>query len=61
MTVGRDTALTIGGTRFELIPIAGGETGDGMFIHLPDRHVLFAGLMGGSVRLPPSVGAPSEY
>src|SRR5262249_32565737 len=42
-----------GGTRFELIPIAGGETNDGLFIHLPDHRVLFAGDF-----IMPYLGAP---
>src|SRR5215510_13273013 len=37
------TDLTIGGTRFELIPIQGGETHDAMFIYLPDQKVMFMG------------------
>src|SRR5439155_7587124 len=53
VTIERDTELTIGGTRFELIPIAGGETSDGMFINLPDYHVLFAGDF-----IMPYLGAP---
>jgi glyoxylase-like metal-dependent hydrolase (beta-lactamase superfamily II) len=37
--------VTIGGTRFEfkLIRAGGGETVDGMFVHLPQYEVLFAG------------------
>jgi glyoxylase-like metal-dependent hydrolase (beta-lactamase superfamily II) len=53
VTIDRETALTIGGTRFELIPIAGGETSDGMFIHVADDHVLFAGDF-----IMPYLGAP---
>jgi glyoxylase-like metal-dependent hydrolase (beta-lactamase superfamily II) len=53
VTIERDTELTIGDTRFELIPIAGGETSDGMFIHLPDHRVLFAGDF-----IMPYLGAP---
>lgn len=51
--IDRETTLTIGGTRFELIPIAGGETSDGMFIHVADDHVLFAGDF-----IMPYLGAP---
>lgn len=51
--IGRETKVTIGGTRFELVPIAGGETSDGMFVHLPDQHVLFAGDF-----IMPYLGAP---
>lgn len=35
--------LRLGGTRVQLIPIHGGETADGMFIHLPDLATLFTG------------------
>jgi len=49
------TDLTIGGTRVELIPIQGGETQDGMFIHLPDQKVLF---MGDCIM--PYIGAPFD-
>jgi glyoxylase-like metal-dependent hydrolase (beta-lactamase superfamily II) len=52
-TIDRATPLTIGGTRIELIPIDGGETRDGMFIHLPDLGVLFAGDF-----IMPYIGAP---
>jgi glyoxylase-like metal-dependent hydrolase (beta-lactamase superfamily II) len=52
-TVERRTELALGGTRFELIPIAGGETHDGMFIHLPELGVLFAGDF-----IMPYLGAP---
>ncbi|PON14356.1 hypothetical protein C2W62_29495 [Candidatus Entotheonella serta] len=37
------TEVTIGGTRFDLIPVPGGETVDGMFISIPDNGVLFVG------------------
>jgi len=52
-TIDRETVITIGGTRFELVPIAGGETSDGMLVHLPDQHVLFAGDF-----MMPYLGAP---
>jgi glyoxylase-like metal-dependent hydrolase (beta-lactamase superfamily II) len=52
-TVERRTELRIGGTRFELIPIEGGETHDGLFIHLPQLGVLFAGDF-----IMPYLGAP---
>ena len=45
--------LTVGGTEFTLIPIAGGETHDGLIVHLPDREVVFAGDMS-----MPYLGAP---
>jgi len=52
-TVERRSELRIGGTRFELIPIQGGETHDGLFIHLPQLGVLFAGDF-----IMPYLGAP---
>jgi len=45
--------LTVGGTEFILIPIAGGETHDGLIVHVPDREVVFAGDMN-----MPYLGAP---
>jgi len=45
--------LTAGGTEFTLIPITGGETHDGLIVHLPDREVVFAGDMS-----MPYLGAP---
>lgn len=45
--------LTIGGVEFVLIPIAGGETHDGLIVHLPDREVVFTGDMS-----MPYLGAP---
>src|SRR4029453_2170854 len=42
-TSDRETEIAIGGTHFELTPIFGGETSDGMFVHLRDQHVLFTG------------------
>jgi glyoxylase-like metal-dependent hydrolase (beta-lactamase superfamily II) len=35
--------LTIGGTRFGLHPVRGGETADALLVHLPDKGVLFVG------------------
>src|SRR5262245_26005371 len=52
-TIDRQTDLKIGGTRIELIPIHGGETHDGMFIHLPDMGVMFVGDF-----IMPYIGAP---
>ncbi|MGW2516703.1 MBL fold metallo-hydrolase [Streptomyces sp. NPDC001617] len=43
--VGRPETLTVGGTRFDLIPIAGGGTSDGLLVHLPDQDVVFTGDM----------------
>ena len=48
-----NTELRIGGTRFELIPVRGGETRDGLLIHLPDHQVMFAGDF-----IMPYLGAP---
>lgn len=45
--------LTVGGTEFTLIPIAGGETHDGLIVGVPDREVVFAGDMS-----MPYLGAP---
>jgi glyoxylase-like metal-dependent hydrolase (beta-lactamase superfamily II) len=45
--------LTVGGVEFGLIPIAGGETHDGLIIALPDREVVFTGDMS-----MPYLGAP---
>jgi glyoxylase-like metal-dependent hydrolase (beta-lactamase superfamily II) len=42
-TLDRYTELKVGGTRFELIPVEGGETGDALFIHLPEHGVMFVG------------------
>jgi hypothetical protein len=53
MTVASARSLEVGGTRFDLIPIEGGETADGMFIFMPQEHVLFAGDF-----IMPYMGAP---
>lgn len=52
-TIAEQTKVEIGGTLFELIPISGGETRDGMFIHLPEYSVLFTGDF-----IMPYIGAP---
>ena len=51
--VDEKTALSIGGTTFELIPIEGGETADGLFIHLPQHSTTFVGDF-----IMPFIGAP---
>src|SRR5262249_18723674 len=51
--IDRPTDVKIGGTRFELIPIDGGETHDAMFIHMPDQGVMFVGDF-----IMPYLGAP---
>jgi glyoxylase-like metal-dependent hydrolase (beta-lactamase superfamily II) len=53
MTIDRPTGLKIGGTRFELIPVNGGETDDALFIHVPDHGTLFVGDF-----IMPYLGAP---
>lgn len=53
VTVRTRRGIRVGGTRFELIPIPGGETSDGMFIYLPEFRVLFAGDF-----IMPYLGAP---
>jgi glyoxylase-like metal-dependent hydrolase (beta-lactamase superfamily II) len=47
------TTLTIGGTRIELIPVAGGETEDALLMNLPDDGVMFVGDI-----VMPFLGAP---
>ena len=49
------TNVEIGGSKFELIPIHGGETRDGMFIYLPEEKVMF---MGDCIM--PYLGAPFD-
>ena len=51
--VTEQTTVEIGGTQFELIPIDGGETEDGMFVYLPQHAVLFVGDF-----IMPFMGAP---
>ncbi len=53
VTVGERTEVNVGGTRFELIPIPGGETVDGIFIHVPEHDTLFVGDF-----IMPYIGAP---
>ena len=53
VTIDRPTELKIGGTRFELIPVNGGETDDALFIHMPDQGTLFVGDF-----IMPYLGAP---
>ena len=47
------TDLNIGGTKFELIPVRGGETHDAMLIYLPEEKVMFMGDV-----IMPYLGAP---
>ncbi len=51
--VSNKTEVIVGGTLFELIPISGGETGDGMLINMPDHSTLFSGDF-----IMPYLGAP---
>jgi glyoxylase-like metal-dependent hydrolase (beta-lactamase superfamily II) len=53
VVIDRETTLSIGGTRLELIPTRGGETGDAMLIRMPEQGVLFVGDI-----LMPYLGAP---
>jgi len=53
VTIDRPIELKIGGTRFELIPVEGGETDDALFIHVPDHGTLFVGDF-----IMPFLGAP---
>jgi glyoxylase-like metal-dependent hydrolase (beta-lactamase superfamily II) len=53
ITIDHTTELKVGGTRIELIPVQGGETPDGMLIHLPDLKAMFVGDF-----MMPYLGAP---
>jgi glyoxylase-like metal-dependent hydrolase (beta-lactamase superfamily II) len=53
VAIGKRTDLSIGGTKFELIPVQGGETHDAMLIHLPEEKVMFLGDV-----IMPYLGAP---
>jgi len=53
VTIDHPTGLKIGGTRFELIPVEGGETDDALFVHVPDHGTLFVGDF-----IMPFLGAP---
>ena len=43
IAIDKRTDLNIGGTKFELIPVRGGETHDAMLIYLPGEKVMFMG------------------
>jgi glyoxylase-like metal-dependent hydrolase (beta-lactamase superfamily II) len=47
------TTLSLGGVEFGLYPVNGGETTDGLLVHLPEQGVVFAG----DVAMP-NLGAP---
>jgi glyoxylase-like metal-dependent hydrolase (beta-lactamase superfamily II) len=53
IAIDQRTDLNIGGTKFELIPVRGGETHDAMLIYLPDEKVMFMGDV-----IMPYLGAP---
>lgn len=53
VAIDRPTEMTIGGTRFSLQPVGGGETDDALLIHMPEYGVLFTGDI-----LMPYLGAP---
>jgi glyoxylase-like metal-dependent hydrolase (beta-lactamase superfamily II) len=55
VTIDHRTDLNIGGSKFELIPVRGGETHDAMLIYLPDEKVMF---MGDAIM--PYLGAPFD-
>jgi glyoxylase-like metal-dependent hydrolase (beta-lactamase superfamily II) len=53
VTISERREIRIGGTRFEVIPIEGGETSDGLLFFLPDHGVMFVGDF-----IMPFLGAP---
>jgi glyoxylase-like metal-dependent hydrolase (beta-lactamase superfamily II) len=53
ITIDRHAEVKIGATRFEFIPVQGGETKDALFIHLSDHGVMFVGDF-----IMPYLGAP---
>lgn len=53
VAIDQPTDMTIGGTRFSLQPVRGGETDDALLIHMPEYGVLFTGDI-----LMPYLGAP---
>jgi len=52
-TIDRDQEMTIGGSTVRLIPVQGGETNDGLFLHFPKLKMTFVGDF-----IMPYVGAP---
>jgi glyoxylase-like metal-dependent hydrolase (beta-lactamase superfamily II) len=52
-TIDNRTELNIGGSKFELIPVHGGETHDAMLIYMPEEKVMFMGDV-----IMPYLGAP---
>ena len=55
ITIDTRTDMNIGGSKFELIPVRGGETHDAMLIYLPDDRVMFMGDV-----IMPYLGAPFD-
>ena len=53
--IDKRTDLTIGGSKFELIPARGGETHDAMMIYMPEERVMFMGDV-----IMPYLGAPFD-
>jgi glyoxylase-like metal-dependent hydrolase (beta-lactamase superfamily II) len=53
VAIDRATEVSVGGTRFGLIPVDGGETRDAMFIEMPEQGILFVGDF-----IMPYLGAP---
>jgi glyoxylase-like metal-dependent hydrolase (beta-lactamase superfamily II) len=53
VVVDQASEVTIGGTRFELLPVSGGETEDALMIHLPQYSTMFVGDF-----IMPYLGAP---
>jgi glyoxylase-like metal-dependent hydrolase (beta-lactamase superfamily II) len=51
--ISKSETVVIGGTRFDLYPVRGGETLDGLVVHLPGLGVVFSGDL-----LMPYLGAP---
>jgi len=41
LLISNRTEINIGGTKFDIIPIPGGETPDGLFVYLPQHSVVF--------------------
>lgn len=51
--IGEPTTVSLGGVEFGLYPVTGGETSDGLLVHLPELGVVFAGDV-----FMPNLGAP---
>src|SRR5215469_2995322 len=53
VAIDKRTEANMGGTKFELIPVHGGETHDAMLVYLPEESVMFVGDV-----IMPYLGAP---